>query len=347
MQRRDFLAAHGGCPRGGRPAFRQLAQPPPPRRGRAEADPPERRGYRRPGRRPRNATFNSIGLDIARESLEALGLGAVGRAPSPAIATGTRGQDRDRAADINTFFRIPRISAVLPHPRRLGQRARLLPCSTTTPSAATRRSCSGSDDVTALLVGSAREDLGLVTFHGPNGMGAWDAFSSRLRQARVCSTPSRDVCRRTAHERQQRARRHAGAHPYDHRRHGARPSHRPATSRARRDAGSAYLPDWKGAILFLEDVREDIYRFDRMHDTLKLAGILDQIGGFVFWHLRPVRARRRSLRRADVRGSSGRITFAPLNIPSWAARPIATACRSDAAGGRRRGDRLRPPAPSA
>jgi muramoyltetrapeptide carboxypeptidase len=46
--------------------------------------------------------------------------------------------------------------------------------------------------------------------------------------------------------------------------------------------GSSYLPNCEGAILFLEDIGEDIYRVDRMLTQLKLAGILEQISGFVF-----------------------------------------------------------------
>jgi muramoyltetrapeptide carboxypeptidase len=46
--------------------------------------------------------------------------------------------------------------------------------------------------------------------------------------------------------------------------------------------GSAYLPDWSGTILFLEDTNENIYRIDRMLTQLKLAGVLDRISGFVF-----------------------------------------------------------------
>ena len=48
--------------------------------------------------------------------------------------------------------------------------------------------------------------------------------------------------------------------------------------------GSRYLPAWEGAILFLEDVGEEIYRVDRMLTQLKLAGVLDQIVGLVFGH---------------------------------------------------------------
>lgn len=46
--------------------------------------------------------------------------------------------------------------------------------------------------------------------------------------------------------------------------------------------GSDYLPDFTGNILFLEEVGEDIYRVDRMLTQLRMAGILDQISGFVF-----------------------------------------------------------------
>lgn len=46
--------------------------------------------------------------------------------------------------------------------------------------------------------------------------------------------------------------------------------------------GSEYLPDFDRNILFLEEVGEDIYRVDRMLTQLKLAGILEQISGFVF-----------------------------------------------------------------
>jgi muramoyltetrapeptide carboxypeptidase len=46
--------------------------------------------------------------------------------------------------------------------------------------------------------------------------------------------------------------------------------------------GSDYLPDFRGSILFIEEVREEIYRVDRMLTQLKLAGILDQLSGFIF-----------------------------------------------------------------
>src|SRR3546814_21067991 len=47
-------------------------------------------------------------------------------------------------------------------------------------------------------------------------------------------------------------------------------------------AGSPYMPDFSGRILFLEDVSEAPYRVDRMLTTLKLMGALDGIAGFLF-----------------------------------------------------------------
>lgn len=46
--------------------------------------------------------------------------------------------------------------------------------------------------------------------------------------------------------------------------------------------GTPYQPDFKGAILFVEDVGEQVYRIDRMLSQLKNAGILNEIAGFIF-----------------------------------------------------------------
>ncbi|MBX3426112.1 MAG: LD-carboxypeptidase [Pirellulales bacterium] len=43
--------------------------------------------------------------------------------------------------------------------------------------------------------------------------------------------------------------------------------------------GSPYMPDFAGAILFLEDVGERPYRLDRMLAQMRLAGLLDKLAG--------------------------------------------------------------------
>ncbi|MGB6033553.1 MAG: LD-carboxypeptidase, partial [Bacteroidota bacterium] len=79
--------------------------------------------------------------------------------------------------------------------------------------------------------------------------------------------------------------------------------------------GSPYLPDWDGAILFLEDTGEDVYRVDRMLTQLKLAGILDRLAAFVFG----------KCTRCGPGEGYGSLTLEevladhirPLGIPSW------------------------------
>ncbi|WP_144098003.1 S66 peptidase family protein [Croceicoccus sediminis] len=46
--------------------------------------------------------------------------------------------------------------------------------------------------------------------------------------------------------------------------------------------GTGWLPDFDGAILFLEDVGEAEYRIDRMMSQLSLSGILGKLSGLVF-----------------------------------------------------------------
>jgi len=45
--------------------------------------------------------------------------------------------------------------------------------------------------------------------------------------------------------------------------------------------GTPYAPDFRGVILFLEDTGEKAYRLDGNFTHLRLAGVLDQIGGLI------------------------------------------------------------------
>ena len=49
--------------------------------------------------------------------------------------------------------------------------------------------------------------------------------------------------------------------------------------------GTPYAPDLEGAILFLEDLDEPLYRFDRLLTHLKLSGSLARLKGVVAGHL--------------------------------------------------------------
>lgn len=77
--------------------------------------------------------------------------------------------------------------------------------------------------------------------------------------------------------------------------------------------GSEYLPSFEGAILFLEDIGESVYRIDRMITQLKLAGILDQIHGFVFGKCTDCSAGANSLTMQQVLEDH----IKPLGIPAF------------------------------
>ncbi|MBI2220515.1 MAG: LD-carboxypeptidase [Acidobacteria bacterium] len=260
---------------------------------------------------PASATFERMDLDIARESLEALGLKVV-------IGDHVRdrhgylaGSDAARAADINRFFADPSIRAVLPIRGGWGS-SRLLPYLDFAAIARNPKVVLGYSDITALLLAiSAR--TGLVTFHGPNGMGRWDAWSAGfVRRVLFAGEAVRFE------------------NPRERGEFLAQTEHRTQTivggvARGRLLGGnltvltallgSPYLPSWDGAILFLEDVGEDIYRVDRMLTSLKLAGVLGELRGLVFG----------TCEECEPGDGYGSLTLEevlddhvrPLNVPSW------------------------------
>lgn len=77
--------------------------------------------------------------------------------------------------------------------------------------------------------------------------------------------------------------------------------------------GTPYFPSFDGAILFLEDVREDVYRVDRMLAHLRLVGALDKLAGVAI-------GRFTEMRQGGDGGALGfdevlHTYFGPLGIP--------------------------------
>lgn len=229
---------------------------------------------------PASATFQSVDLDIARESLEALGLKVkIGRHLLERHGY-LAGDDKDRADDINRFFGDDAVRAVLPIRGGWGS-ARVLPYLDFAHIRRNPKIVLGYSDITALLL-SIHAKSGLVTFHGPNGMGRWDAWSLEYvkrvlfnAEAVTMENPRSMSDRNSLVQIENRVR-----------------TITPGTARGKllggnltvltTILGSPYVPAWDGAILFCEDVGEDLYRVDRMFTQLKLVGALEKIRGFVF-----------------------------------------------------------------
>ena len=230
---------------------------------------------------PANATFNTVELDIARESLEALGF-KVRQSDHMMERYGYfAGQDKARADDINKAFADRSVACV--HAIRGGWgSARVLPYLDFDVIRRNPKVIIGYSDITALLL-SIHAKTGLITFHGPIGLGRWDPYSldyyKRVlfngEQVTYSNKQGISSDRNALTQVEFRTR-----------------TITPGKARGRllggnltvltTILGSPYLPDWDNAILFCEDVREDLYRVDRMLTQLKLAGVLGKIKGFVF-----------------------------------------------------------------
>lgn len=275
MRRREFIGTLAALPALGSIDHAQT------RPGRGVVKPPRLRASDTVGLvAPASATFNTVDLEIARESLQALGLTVkVGRhvlARHGYLA----GKDKERAADINAFFADPDVRAVLPIRGGWGS-SRVLPHLEFDRIRRNPKILLGYSDITALLL-AVHARTGLMTFHGPNGLGRWDAWSLEYfkrvlfeGEAVTLQNPRNLSEKNALTQTEHRVQRIT-----------------PGTARGRllggnltvltAILGSPYVPSFEGAILFLEDVREDLYRVDRMFTQLKLAGILQKIRGFVF-----------------------------------------------------------------
>jgi len=226
---------------------------------------------------PAGATYDPADITVVQESLAALGLKAL---PGKHVLDRygyLAGRDADRAADINAMFADPAVNALLAVRGGWGCN-RILPLLDYDMIGSHPKIISGYSDITSLLV-AIYARTGLVTFHGPVGTSTWNRFSVDLFRSVVMAgaTPTMENPRVTGDALAVTRDRITTITPGIAR--GVLVGGNLSVLTAM--LGSTYLPDWKGVILFVEDDGEQVYRIDRMMTQLKLAGVLDRIGGFV------------------------------------------------------------------
>ncbi len=188
------------------------------------------------------------------------------------------GTDANRAADVNALFADPDVQLVMAMHGGWGC-ARILPLLNYDVIRQNPKLLVGYSDITALLLG-IHAKTGLVTMHGPEGAATWNTFTTErfrrlLMEGEALTYENPTDKGNTLAQTDDRIF-----------------TIRPGLARGQLAGGnltvlthligSAYLPDWRGKILFIEDVHEAIYSIDRMLTHLKLAGILDQVAGVVF-----------------------------------------------------------------
>lgn len=138
----------------------------------------------------------------------------------------------------------------------------------------------GFSDVTTLL-NAITAKTGIVTFHGPSGNSSWNDYSvsylqktvMEVRRVEYRNTSPADAPIITYQSGKASGQLYGGN-----------------LSVIASLIGSKYLPDWKGKILFLEDVNEEPYRIDRMLTQLDLAGVFDSVAGIVLGGFRKCEA---------------------------------------------------------
>ncbi len=140
---------------------------------------------------PASATFQSVDVTVARESLEALGLKVKIGEHVLSRHGYLAGTDKDRAADINRFFKDDSIRAVLPIRGGWGS-SRVLPHLDFDEIRRNPKIVLGYSDITALHL-AIHAKTGLVTFHGPERHGPLGHLVGRVRQTRAVQRRSGDL----------------------------------------------------------------------------------------------------------------------------------------------------------
>lgn len=230
---------------------------------------------------PAGATGSEQSLDQAVANVESLGL-QVKRMPSLGQRWGyLGGTDEQRASDLNAAIRDDEVRGIICLRGGYGT-MRILPQLDYNGFAKNPKVLLGYSDITGLLNAFTRKS-GVITFHGPIAEAKFLDFEG-------------DNVRRAILEGEE-----LGVFPAPISLKGDAvypPTRTVQPGRAKGKliggnlsliepcAGTAYGPDFKDAILFLEDVAEAPYRVDRMLTSLWLQGELQKLNGIVLGDFR-------------------------------------------------------------
>jgi muramoyltetrapeptide carboxypeptidase len=228
---------------------------------------------------PASLTTEMDDIQLAKEQLEAIGLKVAIGAHAYDRHGYFAGRDRDRADDLNRMFADDRIAGIVCYTGGWGS-PRVLPYLDYDLIARKPKVLIGYSDITALL-NAIHQRTGLVTFHGPVGGSTIEPYSlENFRRVLMSPEPAGLLAPppKKATELVDRSNRIVRLHP-------GKATGRLAGGNLTLLAslmGTPYEIETDGAILFAEDIDEEIYRIDRMLTQLALGGKFERMAGFVF-----------------------------------------------------------------
>jgi muramoyltetrapeptide carboxypeptidase len=258
------------------------------------------------------------------------------------------GSDEERAADINALFADPEVRGIFALRGGYGS-CRILPLLDYAAIRANPKPLVGYSDITAMHL-AILVKTGLVTFHGSNASSAFqpgNIAACRRMLMVAAAVPSGGASLSGSRSAP------GGGSEILFSRNDANGANVktivPGRATGRLLGGNMtclmrllatpYAPDFRDAILFLEDTGEKAYRVDGKFTHLRLAGILSQIGGLVlgqFDHTDPAEQARIT---ACLQREAGRIgvpcvSGAPIgHFPEQIIVPQGAPAELDAGGG--------------
>ncbi len=226
---------------------------------------------------PSAATYERDRFEIAHENLKALGFKVKEGASLRARHGHFAGTDAQRSVDINTMFADPAVHGIVAMAGGSGA-TRMLHLLDHDLIRRNPKCFCGYSDITAVL-NAVHAKTGLVCFHGQMAGSDWNEFSLGYFRRMLMEASTVQF-----------------KNPVDLAGQLTQTKGRTQTIRAGRARGrllggnltvlttlmgTPYAPDFRGSVLFLEDVNEHIYRVDRMLAHLRLAGVFNQLAGVV------------------------------------------------------------------
>jgi muramoyltetrapeptide carboxypeptidase len=229
---------------------------------------------------PASASDEPFQIQLVEEAITAMGLKPKRAAHILNKYGYLAGQDKDRAADVNAMFADKDVRAIFAVRGGWGS-ARLLPYLDWDIIRANPKLLTGFSDITALHMAIAAKG-GFISLHGPNGGSAWgkaswDNFREIAFDGATPTFKNPDATEDRLVQRRWRTQVLGGGNG---KARGKLLGGNLTVLTAL--AGTPYLPNFDGAILFLEDVDEAEYRIDRMLTQIGQAGVLKNLKGVVF-----------------------------------------------------------------